>query len=255
MNKNKKILELVMTALILVCAFYAGRLGAGITASGGVRSETGSDAASGVVKQELGTVVYDKITVVVDAGHGGIDSGKVGVNGALEKEVNLSIAKKLAARLEENGITAVLTREEDSGLYDEGEANKKQQDMKRRCAAIDELEPFLAVSIHQNSYTESSVKGPQVFFYESSAQGKELAAALQEALNEMLEIERPREIKANDSYYLLRKTKSPTVIVECGFLSNPEEAEKLVTDAYQETVAEAVCSGILNYIGTHKEDA
>ena len=100
-----------MTALILVCAFYAGRLGAGITASGGVRSETGSDAASGVVKQELGTVVYDKITVVVDAGHGGIDSGKVGVNGALEKEVNLSIAKKLAARLEENGITAVLTRD------------------------------------------------------------------------------------------------------------------------------------------------
>ena len=78
---------------------------------------------------------------------------------------------------------------------------------------------------------------------------------MQEALNEMLEIERPREIKANDSYYLLRKTKSPTVIVECGFLSNPEEAEKLVTDAYQETVAEAVCSGILNYIGTHKEDA
>lgn len=117
------------------------------------------------------------------------------------------------------------------------------------------MEPFLAVSIHQNSYTESSVKGPQVFFYESSAQGRELAAALQEALNEMLEIERPREIKANDSYYLLRKTKSPTVIVECGFLSNPEEAEKLVTDAYQETVAEAVCSGILNYIGTHKEDA
>ena len=239
-----------MTALILVCAFYAGRLGAGIAASGGVRSETDSDAASGEVKQELGTVVYDKITVVVDAGHGGIDSGKVGVNGALEKEVNLSIAKKLAARLEENGITAVLTREEDSGLYDEGEANKKQQDMKRRCAAIDEMEPFLAVSIHQNSYTESSVKGPQVF-----AQGRELAAALQEALNEMLEIERPREIKANDSYYLLRKTKSPTVIVECGFLSNPEEAEKLVTDAYQETVAEAVCSGILNYIGTHKEDA
>ena len=112
-----------MTALILVCAFYAGRLGAGIAASGGVRSETDSDAASGEVKQELGTVVYDKITVVVDAGHGGIDSGKVGVNGALEKEVNLSIAKKLAARLEENGITAVLTREEDSGLYDEGEAN------------------------------------------------------------------------------------------------------------------------------------
>lgn len=235
MHKNKKILELVMTVLILVCAFYVGRLGASIT-------------ASGEAKQEVGTVVYDRLTVVVDAGHGGIDSGKVGVNGALEKEVNLAIAKKLAARLEENGITAALTRETDTGLYDESEANKKQQDMKRRCAAIDDLEPFLAVSIHQNSYTSSAVKGPQVFFYESSAQGQELAAALQEALNEMLEIERPREIKANDSYYLLRKTKSPTVIVECGFLSNPEEAEKLVTDAYQEKVAEAVCSGILNYI-------
>lgn len=228
MHKKKEILELLMTALILVCAFYVGRLGASITASGEAEKEN--------------------ITVVVDAGHGGIDAGKVGVNGALEKEINLAIAKKLADRLAKNGITAVMTRESDGGLYDEGEANKKQQDMKRRCAAIDAQSPLLAVSIHQNSYTESSVKGPQVFYYESSAPGKELAADLQEALNEMLEIERPREIKANDSYYLLRKTKSPIVIVECGFLSNPEEAEKLVTDDYQEKVAEAVCSGILAYV-------
>ncbi len=228
-----------MTVLILVCAFYVGRLGASITASGEVKSGSGEE------------VVHDKITVVVDAGHGGIDAGKVGVNGALEKEINLAIAKKLAARLEENGITAVLTREGDGGLYDEDEANKKQQDMKKRCAAIDSQEPLLAVSIHQNSYTESSVKGPQVFFYENSAQGQELAAALQEALNEGLEIERPRESKANDSYYLLRKTKTPTVIIECGFLSNPEEAEKLVTDAYQEKVAKAVCSGILQYMEEH----
>lgn len=240
MRKNKRILELLMTVLILVCAFYVGRLGASITATGEVRQETG-------------TVVEDKITVVVDAGHGGVDSGKVGVNGALEKEINLSIAKKLAALLEKNGITAVLTREEDTGLYDADEANKKQQDMKRRCAMIDELEPVLAVSIHQNSYTEGSVRGPQVFFYESSEQGREIAATLQEALNEILEIERPREIKANDSYYLLRKTKNPTVIVECGFLSNSGEAEKLVTDAYQEKVAEAVCSGILKYISNTKE--
>lgn len=235
MQRNKKILELIMTCFILVCSFYIGRIGADITASGSV-------------KDEKGAVIGKRQAVVIDAGHGGADSGKVGVNGALEKEINLEIAQKLAAFLETEGIEAIMTRETDAGLYDEGEANKKQQDMKRRCEMIDGADALLAVSIHQNSYTASSVKGPQVFYYENSVQGREIAAILQETLNAALEIAKPREIKANDSYYILRKTTNPTVIVECGFLSNPQEAQKLVSEAYQEQVAKAICEGILKYL-------
>lgn len=225
-----------MTLMILAASFYIGRLGAGIV-------------AVSRMYETVGTVVENpKVTVVIDAGHGGVDAGKVGVNGALEKEINLSIAEKLKTKLEEEGIHVVMTREGDGGLYDEGEANKKQQDMKRRCARIEEALPLLAVSIHQNSYTEASVKGPQVFYYENSVGGKELASILQETLNTELEIEKPRDSKANDSYYLLRKTSCPTVIAECGFLSNPDEAAKLVTEAYQERVAQALAEGIQEYI-------
>ena len=141
-----------------------------------------------------------------------------------------------------------MTRESDRGLYDENEENKKQQDMKKRCTVINESGADLAVSIHQNSYTEEYVCGPQVFYYETSQKGKELAQILQEALNQKLDIARPREIKANNTYYILKKTQIPTVIAECGFLSNTEEAEKLISEDYQEQVAEAICEGIRNYL-------
>lgn len=239
MRKDKKKLEIFMTLLILVCSFYIGRFSAAIQATGG-----------GGVRSEAGTVVTENmgVKVVVDAGHGGADAGKVGINGALEKDINLLIAGKLKALLEAEGIEVLMTRTGDGGLYDEGEPNKKQQDMKRRCTLINESQALLAVSIHQNSYTQESVNGPQVFYYETSPQGQTLARILQESLNTTLKVERPREIKPNDSYYLLRETQIPTVIAECGFLSNAQEAEKLSSDAYQEKVAKAVCDGVLAYI-------
>ena len=197
-----------------------------------------TQAVSGEVKE---------YRIVVDAGHGGFDSGKVGIGNILEKEINLAIARKVQENLEAAGIEVVMTRESDQGLYDENEENKKQQDMKKRCAMINESGADLAVSIHQNSYTEEYVCGPQVFYYETSQKGKELAQILQETLNEKLDIARPRKIKADNTYYILKKTQIPTVIAECGFLSNTEEAEKLTSEEYQEQVAEAVCEGILQY--------
>ena len=143
-----------------------------------------------------------------------------------------------------------MTRETDQGLYDDGEENKKQQDMKRRCSLINESEAYLAVSIHQNSYTQESICGPQVFYYETSVKGRNLAEILQETLNQNLEIARPRAGKANDTYYLLRKTEIPTVIVECGFLSNTEEAEKLMKEVYQEKIAQAICEGVQKFLHT-----
>lgn len=188
------------------------------------------------------------LTVVLDAGHGGTDPGKIGVNGEKEKELNLEITMLLKEKLEKQGIRVVLTRDSDGGLYDEQSNNKKVQDLQRRCELIHKTSPRCAVSIHQNSYTTPEVKGAQVFYYTNSAEGKKLAEGLQTALVEGVDPENHRETKGNTSYYLLKKTDVPLAIVECGFLSNPEEARLLATKEYQEKVAEAVCTGILKYL-------
>jgi N-acetylmuramoyl-L-alanine amidase len=189
-----------------------------------------------------------KPCVVIDAGHGGADPGKVGVDGSLEKDINLKIAKKLAMFLTAADVDVVLTREDDAGLYDENVSNKKVQDMKNRVALIEEKKPALTVSIHQNSYHEEYVHGAQVFYYEGSEESKEIAERMQRVLAEQIDPDNARKAKANGSYYLLKKTSSPIVIVECGFLSNYEEAQKLSSEVYQEKTAWAIHLAIMNYL-------
>ena len=186
--------------------------------------------------------------VVIDAGHGGMDPGKIGVNQVLEKDINLQIAKRVKTLLEQNDVKVVMVREDDQGLYDESASNKKVQDMKRRMEVIEKSAAVLAVSIHQNSYQEEYVCGPQVFYYTTSEEGKTAAFLMQAQLAEGLEQEKKREAKANNSYYLLKKSTIPTIIVECGFLSNYAEAERLKTEAYQEQVAFQITMGILKYL-------
>ena len=190
----------------------------------------------------------EKICVVIDAGHGGSDPGKVGINGVNEKDINLKIAEYLKQYLEANDIEVVMTRETDEGLNDPEASNKKVQDMKRRIELIDEISPALTVSIHQNSYPEEYVHGAQVFFYTGSREGQALAQCIQKELVAKADPENKRQVKANDSYYLLKKTGIPIVIVECGFLSNSAEAEKLCTPEYQQRVAWAIHMGILRYL-------
>lgn len=196
----------------------------------------------------------DRKCVVVDAGHGGIDPGKVGINGALEKDVNLEIALLVKQYLEADDIKVVMTRETDEGLYDANASNKKVQDMKRRVAIIDEAAPEVTVSIHQNSYPEEYVHGSQVFYYNGSTEGQRLAETIQAQIVEKADKENKRQIKANDSYYLLKKTSVPIVIVECGFLSNSEEAEKLGNKEYQKKLAWAIHLGILQYLNKAQRD-
>lgn len=184
----------------------------------------------------------EQLTVVVDSGHGGEDSGKIGVNGALEKDINLAIGKMLKEALEKENIQVVLTRDKDEML-----AGSKSEDMKERVKIMNDAKPVLVVSVHQNSYVTERESGAQVFYYSNSEKGKVLALDLQENLKK-LDTGNKREAKANDTYYILRHTEVPTVIVECGFLSNWEEAEKLTTEVYQQEVALAVCDGILQYI-------
>lgn len=188
--------------------------------------------------------------VVIDSGHGGNDPGKIGVDGSLEKDINLQIAKKLKAYLEASDVKVVMTREDDRGLYQESDRNKKMADMKNRCALITETAPDLIVSIHQNSYHEESVYGGQVFYYKSSEKGKRLAELIQKRFDYVLGEKNRRLAKPNGNYYLLLHAKEPIVIVECGFLSNWNEAAALKTDEYQERMAWTIHMGIMEYLNT-----
>lgn len=190
--------------------------------------------------------------VAIDSGHGGIDPGKIGVGGIYEKEINLAIAVKLKKLLEQSGITVIMTRSDDNGLYDENDTNKKAADMKKRCSIINECNAALAVSIHQNSYVSADSKGAQVFYYKASDDGKKLAGIIQKHMIKEVDISNRRDEKADTTYYMLRNTKVPTVIVECGFLSNPDEAGKLKSNSYQQKIAEAICSGIIEYLADNK---
>lgn len=191
-------------------------------------------------------------TIVVDAGHGGSDPGMV-TEDLKEKDINLAIAKELKTYLEKEGYYVEMTRTEDTGLYQKDSRNKKAQDMQNRIAFIAEKTPLLTVSIHQNSYPDSSVKGPQVFYYEHSLEGEKLADCIQNQMNEKLEVENPRQAKGNTSYYLLKKSSGILNIIECGFMTNAQEASDLIKKEYQQKVAEAVGTGIMNYLQGKEE--
>lgn len=216
--------------------------------------QAGSLAAAGVqfIHAENGSGEKKKYIVCVDPGHGGTDPGKVGINGQLEKDINLAIAKKLKTYLEASDVTVVLTRDKDMGLYSSGDAHKKMADMRKRCQLIEEAKPDLVISIHQNSYHEEAIRGGQVFYYKTSVRGKQLAQILQERFDYVLGDANKRQAKANDNYYLLLHVKEPIIIAECGFLSNWEEAEKLETKEYQDRLAWTLHMGIMEYLNQNQ---
>lgn len=189
----------------------------------------------------------DAPLVVIDAGHGGDDPGKVGVAGTHEKEINLIIAKQLQALLESQDVQVIMTRSEDIHLGN-GESGWKLADMKARIAIINEAQPDVVISIHQNSYTTPDILGAQCFYYTNSEDSARLAALLQKQIVQSTNQTKVREIKANSDYYLLKKSQPPTVIVECGFLSNPQEEQLLLSPAYQRKMAWAIHLGILQYL-------
>ena len=191
--------------------------------------------------------------IVLDSGHGGEDPGKIGVNQAKEKDVNLKIAKKTKERLEKKGWKVVMTREKDVMLGDPAAGNKKIHDMKARVERINKTMPQAAVSIHQNSFTEEKYRGAQVFYYGPSERSRGLAASIQQALIEFQDPDNTRQEKANEDYYLLRKETVPTVICECGFMSNAAEEALLKSEMYQEKTAWAISVGIVRYLNGSTE--
>lgn len=231
MKENHKSINCIMIVLLFVSMLVIAK-----------------EAAEYVSSNKAKVPCFD--LVVIDAGHGADDAGKVGINEALEKDINLSIALRVKELLKAQGVRVVMTRENDRGMYPKTGDNRKLRDMQKRVEFINKKQAALTVSIHQNSYTDENIAGAQTFYFTGSEEGKRAAEIIQDQLVKTLDPENHRLAKENGSYYLLKNVKGPIVIAECGFLSNRKEAELLCDGEYQEKVAWAIHLGILRYINT-----
>lgn len=189
-------------------------------------------------------------TIVIDAGHGGIDPGAVSSTGVLEKDITLEIARELEDLLKRAAVYVVMVRQGDHDLADSSETNllnRKRQDLGQRVFVAEEAEANLFISIHANYFPSSIWSGAQTFYYEGSSEGLHLARSIQTELVRHLGPNN-RLAKAGN-YRVLRETSMPAALVEVGFLSNPREAELLNQASYQQKVANAIFAGILRYYG------
>jgi len=180
------------------------------------------------------------LKVIVDAGHGGKDRGASGASGVTESDINLYIARRLAFELEILGAEVALTRDSEDRLSCEADGHKQRADILRRREIIDKFEPCLVVSIHMNTYPDKSVRGLQCFYQEGAEEGKKYAVAIQEHLNKAGITNKT----ARPGDYLILEGKYPSVLIECGFLSNPEEEKLLATQEYQEKLARYIAAAI-----------
>ena len=191
-----------------------------------------------------------RLSVVIDAGHGGIDGGVVGIeSGVKESDINLDLALRLGRCFEDAGFTVIQTRETEAGLYGTTTAGYKKRDMKKRSEIINRSNPALVISVHQNFFSLRSRRGAQVFFRGSNAASVTLACLIQASLNNMEECVKKSEPLKGD-YYILNCNDFPSVIVECGFLSNAEDEKLLLDSAYRDKVAAAIAAGALTYLSS-----
>lgn len=189
-------------------------------------------------------------TVVIDAGHGGIDNGVQGINSRTdESDINLAIAKLLKGDFVNAGFNCVMTRTTEAGLYGTTEKGFKARDMQKRKEIISASNADMVISVHQNYCPLPSKRGGTVFFDKTSAESAKLATFIQTELNSLPECVKPNEALHGD-YYMLKCTESPSVIVECGFLSNAEEDRLLNTEEYRKAVAYAVFKGAVGYLAS-----
>lgn len=189
--------------------------------------------------------------IVVDPGHGGFDSG-ASANGAIEKEINLGVAKFLKEYIEAGGGAVYLTRETDTDTADPGRAKnvtQKKSDLQMRKAAVQKYNADIFISIHANKFEQPQYRGAQVFYDDDSEENKLLAEFIQQAVKDVLNDGNNRVPKATgDSIYVIKNNTVPSVLIECGFLSNAEEAKQLLTSEYQKKIAEGIYLGILKYL-------
>lgn len=185
--------------------------------------------------------------IVIDPGHGGRDPGKVGLNGSHEKDINLAISLRLKDYLEESGARVVMTRMQDEDLDGIPDKFSKNGDMRTRKEIINGSGADVLISIHQNSFTQQKVRGAQVFYYNDSNNAKALANSIQANIKKHIDTDNKRSIKSTENYYVLKVSTMPGIIIECGFLTNPEEEALLNSPEYQDKMAWAIYAGIVEY--------
>lgn len=197
----------------------------------------------------MATPVSSK-TIIVDAGHGGEDGGAVSDNGVSEAEINLKIALKLQQLLEQSGSNVVLTRSDNNAIYDVDKKTlreKKNSDIRNRVKIGNGSSADIFVSIHLNKIPENQYYGWQTFFKDGNEDGKRLATCIQNNLNETMQKENKRTPLKINNVYIIKHVEIPTVIVECGFLSNSEEEKQLQQEEYQTKLAWGIYNGIMEY--------
>lgn len=185
-------------------------------------------------------------TVVIDAGHGGKDGGAKGINGSLEKDINLQIALKLQQVLQKEGIQVVMTRTADIQLC-QGKYSKSE-DMRIRQTIIDNSEAAIAISIHQNSYSTERTRGAQVFCYKGSVEGKRAGEVFTKELEKELGEENVRNVKEDATLFMLKRIKCTGILIETGFITNWGESALLTTSDYQDRLVEAIKNGVISYL-------
>lgn len=191
-----------------------------------------------------------KKVIVIDAGHGGEDSGAIGVNGSLEKNLNMDIALEIGKCLSDEGYAVVYTRTEDKLLYSESEnirGLRKISDLKNRCKFAAEYPEAIFLSIHMNSYGDSRYSGLQVYYSERNEASKILASSIQASVKSDLQPQNRRVIKPGKDMYVLENLENTAVLVECGFLTNVAECNKLSEKEYQKQLSSAIVCGIIEY--------
>ena len=190
------------------------------------------------------------IRVVLDAGHGGVDGGVTGIaTGVKESDLNLAVTLRLKQTLDDMGFETVLTRKTEAGLYDTATDGFKRRDMQKRKEIVQNADPALVVSVHQNRYPSATGRGAQVFFRRGDAEGERLAFSLQEKLNALYQTEKVKSRKHTPSeYFMLTCTQNPSVIVECGFLSSPADEKLLCAPSWQKRLAESIAAGLVAYL-------
>lgn len=242
MNKAKR--KIITGAVISVCAVAA-------IAAGSVISQK---AENGALPVSLTSYENQKPVIILDAGHGGIDGGCTSAEGVPEKGINLNILLRLRDLLRISGYEVIVTRDTDMSIHDkgvEGIANQKSSDMDNRLELFNSRNDAVCISIHQNQFTEPKYKGAQMFYSDNNGRSEELARSLQGNFRRLIQPDNEREIKlCGKELFLCYYSQNPTVMVECGFLSNPDEAALLNTEEYQGKVAFTIFSGINDFVSS-----
>ena len=201
--------------------------------------------------QTVGLPATTKPLVILDPGHGGMDGGAVG-NGITEKEINLAIGKQAKVFCQLFGFEVIMTRDADQSIHDQDKTtirSQKNSDLKNRLNIMTQTPGAVVVSIHLNKFTQSAVHGAQVFYAPKTADSQQLAEMMQQNLRQYLQPENERKIKKADSslFLLYNNAVNPAVLVECGFLSNPDEAAQLKEEGYQNKIGMLICYTLMKF--------